>query len=61
LPGARATTGLVRTLDFHGGKLLDNAFGGLNFVDARDAASAFCSRLPDRGRHGERYLLGAVN
>ncbi|MGB7070017.1 MAG: NAD-dependent epimerase/dehydratase family protein [Pyrinomonadaceae bacterium] len=34
--------------------------GGLNFVDARDAANAFISAL-DRGRHGEKYLLGAIN
>jgi dihydroflavonol-4-reductase len=34
--------------------------GGLNFVDASDAAAAFVNAL-DKGRHGERYLLGAVN
>jgi len=34
--------------------------GGLNFVDARDAATAFLNAL-DNGRHQERYLLGAVN
>ena len=32
----------------------------LPVVDARDAASAFLNAL-DRGRHQERYLLGAVN
>jgi dihydroflavonol-4-reductase len=29
-------------------------------VDARDAANAFFNAL-DKGTHGERYLLGAVN
>jgi len=34
--------------------------GGINFVDARDAASATAAAL-DRGRTGERYLLGGPN
>jgi len=34
--------------------------GGLNFVDARDAAAAFISAL-EKGKHQERYLLGAAN
>jgi dihydroflavonol-4-reductase len=34
--------------------------GGVNFVDARDAAAAFESAL-SRGRAGERYLLGGPN
>ena len=34
--------------------------GGINFVDARDAAAATASAL-DRGRAGERYLLGGPN
>jgi dihydroflavonol-4-reductase len=34
--------------------------GGVNFVDARDAAAAFESALT-RGRPGERYLLGGPN
>jgi dihydroflavonol-4-reductase len=34
--------------------------GGLNFVDARDAATAFISAL-EKGRHQEKYLLGATN
>jgi dihydroflavonol-4-reductase len=41
-------------------KLPTTPSGGLNFVDARDAANAFLNAL-DKGRHGERYLLGAVN
>jgi dihydroflavonol-4-reductase len=34
--------------------------GGLSFVDVRDAASAFAAAL-DRGRPGERYLVGGAN
>lgn len=34
--------------------------GGLSFVDVRDAAAAFVAAL-ERGRPGERYLLGAAN
>jgi dihydroflavonol-4-reductase len=34
--------------------------GGISFVDARDAAEAAAAAL-DRGRPGERYLLGGPN
>ena len=34
--------------------------GGVNFVDARDAASATLDAM-ERGRPGERYLLGGPN
>ncbi|UQA61172.1 NAD-dependent epimerase/dehydratase family protein [Polyangium aurulentum] len=34
--------------------------GGLSFVDARDAAAAMLGAM-EKGRPGERYLLGAVN
>jgi len=34
--------------------------GGLSFIDVRDAASVFAAAL-DRGRPGERYLLGGAN
>lgn len=47
-------------LDFMAQKLPITPTGGLNFVDARDAATAFLNAL-DKGRHQERYLLGAVN
>ncbi|NJM54389.1 MAG: NAD-dependent epimerase/dehydratase family protein [Blastocatellia bacterium] len=47
-------------LDFMAKKLPITPGGGLNFVDARDAATAFMSAL-NKGRHQERYLLGAVN
>ncbi len=47
-------------LDFMAKKLPTTPSGGLNFVDARDAANAFLNAL-DKGRHDERYLLGAAN
>jgi dihydroflavonol-4-reductase len=47
-------------LDFLGRKIPYSPSGGLNFVDARDAASAFIAAL-ERGRHQEKYLLGAAN
>jgi dihydroflavonol-4-reductase len=47
-------------LDFMAKKLPITPTGGVNFVDARDAAAAFLNAL-DKGSHGERYLLGAVN
>ena len=47
-------------LDFMAKKLPITPTGGLNFVDARDAANAFLNAL-DKGRNRERYLLGAVN
>lgn len=47
-------------LDFMAQKFPYTPTGGVNFVDARDAAAAFLNAL-DRGHHGERYLLGAVN
>jgi dihydroflavonol-4-reductase len=34
--------------------------GGINFVDARDAAAATLSAM-EKGRRGERYLLGGPN
>jgi len=34
--------------------------GGVNFVDARDAAAAFIAAL-EKGNHQEKYLLGAAN
>lgn len=34
--------------------------GGLNFVDVRDVA-AILPKIMDRGRSGERYLLGGTN
>jgi dihydroflavonol-4-reductase len=47
-------------LDFLGRKIPYTPSGGLSFVDARDAAAAFVTAL-EKGRHQEKYLLGAAN
>jgi dihydroflavonol-4-reductase len=47
-------------LDFLGRKIPYSPSGGLNFVDARDAAAAFIAAL-EKGSHREKYLLGAAN
>jgi dihydroflavonol-4-reductase len=47
-------------LDFLARKIPYTPSGGLSFVDARDAASAFINSL-EKGRHREKYLLGAAN
>lgn len=47
-------------LDFLGRKIPYCPSGGLNFVDVRDAATAFITAL-EKGKHQEKYLLGAEN
>jgi dihydroflavonol-4-reductase len=47
-------------LDFLARKIPYCPSGGMNFVDVRDAAAAFITAL-DKGRHQEKYLLGAEN
>lgn len=47
-------------LDFLGRKIPYTPSGGLSFVDARDAATTFIAAL-EKGRHQEKYLLGAAN
>jgi len=47
-------------LDFLGRKIPYTPSGGLSFVDARDAAAAFIAAL-EKGKHQEKYLLGASN
>jgi dihydroflavonol-4-reductase len=47
-------------LDFLGRKIPYTPSGGLNFVDARDAAAAFIAAV-EKGKHQEKYLLGAAN
>src|SRR5258706_1609819 len=47
-------------LDFLARKIPYSPSGGLNFVDARDAAAAFISAL-EKGRQHEKNLLGAAN
>lgn len=59
-PGDERLSSTKVVLDFMARKLPITPSGGLNFVDARDAATAFMNAL-DKGRHQERYLLGAVN
>jgi dihydroflavonol-4-reductase len=47
-------------LDFLGRKIPYTPSGGVSFVDARDAAAAFVTAL-EKGKHQEKYLLGAAN
>ncbi len=47
-------------LDFLAKKIPYAPSGGLNFVDARDAADAFINAA-EAGSHQEKYLLGAEN
>jgi dihydroflavonol-4-reductase len=47
-------------LDFMARKIGAVPTGGVSFVDARDAARTFRVAMK-KGRHGERYLLGAAN
>ena len=47
-------------LDFLARKIPYSPGGGLNFVDVRDAATAFISAL-EKGEHQEKYLLGSAN
>ncbi len=47
-------------LDFLARKIPFTPSGGLNFVDARDAARSFINAV-ENGRHQEKYLLGAEN
>src|SRR5437763_12456264 len=59
-PGDDRLSSTKLVLDFMARKLSAVPNGGLNFVDARDAAQAFRIAM-QKGRHGQRYLLGAVN
>lgn len=59
-PGDERLSSTKPVLDFLGRKIPYCPNGGLNFVDARDAAAAFINAL-DKGKHQERYLLGAAN
>lgn len=47
-------------LDFLARKIPYSPGGGLSFVDVRDAAATFIAAL-EKGRHQEKYLLGAAN
>jgi len=59
-PGDDRLSSTKVVLDFLARRIISTPTGGLNFVDARDAALAFHEAMK-RGRHGERYLLGAAN
>jgi len=59
-PGDERLSSTKVILDFMARKIAAVPNGGLSFVDARDAAKAFRTAM-QKGRHGERYLLGAVN
>src|ERR1051325_1328132 len=59
-PGDDRLSSTKVILDFMARKISAAPNGGLNFVDVRDTAQAFRVAM-QRGRHGERYLLGAVN
>jgi len=59
-PGDERLSSTKPVLDFLARKIPYSPRGGLNFVDARDAAAAFVSAL-EKGKHQEKYLLGAAN
>lgn len=59
-PGDDRLSSTKVILDFMARKIGAVPTGGVSFVDARDAASAFRVAMK-KGRHGERYLLGAAN
>lgn len=59
-PGDERLSSTKVVLDFLARKIGAVPSGGLSFVDARDAAQAFRVAMK-KGRHGERYLLGAAN
>lgn len=59
-PGDERLSSTKIILDFLSRKIPTTPSGGLSFVDARDAASAFITAM-EKGKHGEKYLLGSVN
>ncbi len=59
-PGDERLSSTKPVLDFLGRKIPYCPSGGLSFVDARDAAAAFIATL-EKGKHQEKYLLGAAN
>src|SRR5436190_2298674 len=59
-PGDDRLSSTKVILDFMARKISAVPNGGLSFVDVRDTAHAFRVAM-QKGRHGERYLLGAVN
>jgi dihydroflavonol-4-reductase len=59
-PGDERLSSTKLVLDFLARTIPIVPPGGFSFVDVRDAARAFRAAI-HRGRHGERYLLGAAN
>jgi dihydroflavonol-4-reductase len=59
-PGDERLSSTKVVLDFMARKIGAVPTGGVSFVDARDAATTFRGAMK-KGRHGERYLLGAAN
>ena len=59
-PGDDRLSSTKVILDFMARKISAVPGGGLSFVDVRDAARAFQVAMK-KGRHSERYLLGAAN
>src|SRR5437016_5291548 len=59
-PGDERLSSTKVVLDFMAREINAMPNGGLNFVDVRDTAKGFIAAM-QKGRHGERYLLGAVN
>lgn len=59
-PGDERLSSTKVILDFLSRKIPTTPSGGLSFVDARDTAAAFIAAM-EKGKHGEKYLLGSVN
>mgnify|MGYP001360624011 CR=1 FL=1 len=59
-PGDERLSSTKVVLDFLGRKIPYCPAGGLNIVDARDVAKTFID-ASEKGRHKEKYLLGAEN
>ena len=59
-PGDERLSSTKVILDFLARKIMSVPTGGLSFVDVRDVAAVLPVAL-ERGAHGERFLLGAVN
>jgi dihydroflavonol-4-reductase len=59
-PGDDGLSSSLELVRFLRGEIPAIPRGGVNFVDVRDAATTVVAAL-DRGRAGERYLLGGAN
>ena len=59
-PGDDRLSSTKVVLDFMARKINAVPSGGLSFVDVRDVVEAFRAAM-EKGKHGERYLLGSAN